>query len=74
MSNIHDAIDVIADRPNTVWVMTYSTEKSKTSVTGKYVSHDLTEVVLLTEKGRFRKVPIEKIMRINYYQEGRAPF
>jgi hypothetical protein len=74
MSNIHEVLNAVADRAETVWVMTYSTEKSKRTITGKYTTHDLTEVILLDEKGRFRKAPIDKITRINYYHPDRAPF
>lgn len=60
--------------PEVVYVITYQGPKVKRTITGKYVSHDLTEVLLLSEKGRFQKAPIDKIIRINYYKEGRAPF
>jgi hypothetical protein len=74
MLNIHDTMKAVAGWPDRVWVVTYSTEKSKRTITGKYTAHDLTEVILLDEKGRFRKAPIDKITRINYYKDGRAPF
>jgi hypothetical protein len=67
---IQDVIEKL--NPDTVYVITYSTEKSKRTITGKFVSADLTEVILLDEKGRFRRAPIEKIIRINYYHK--APF
>jgi hypothetical protein len=60
--------------PETVYVVTYYGPKVKRTVTGKYVSHDLTDVVLLTEGGRFNRVPINRIYRMNYFLEGRAPF
>ena len=68
----HRAIEAL--QSDVCYVITYTTEKSKTSVTGYFVGGDLTEVVLLTQRGQFRKIPIEKIIRINYYQAGRAPF
>lgn len=55
--------------PETVYVITYKTEKTKRTVTGKYVSNDLTEVLILDEKGRFNRVPIDKIIRINFYHQ-----
>jgi hypothetical protein len=60
--------------PETVYVVTWRTEKTKRSVTGRYVSHDDQELMLMDEKGRFRHAPIDKIIRINFYTEGRAPF
>ena len=62
--------------PETVFVVTYKTEKSRRTVTGKYTgpSEDLTEVVFLNEKGRFQKVPTDRIERINYYFQEHTPF
>lgn len=60
--------------PETVYVVTYQGPKLKRTVTGYYVSHDLTDVVLLDKGGRFNRVPINRIFRMNYYLEGRAPF
>ena len=60
--------------PEVVYVITIQGPKVKRTVTGYYVSHDLTDVVLLDEKGKFKRVPIDRIIRINYYNEGRAPF
>ena len=60
--------------PETVYVVTWTTEKTKRSVTGRFVSHDDETLILMDEKGRFRNAPIDKIIRINYYEEGRAPF
>jgi len=56
----------------TVYVIDYITEKTMQSITGRYVNRDLTEVVLLTEKGKFRRIPVERITKINFYYE--APF
>ena len=58
--------------PEVVYVITIQGPKIKRTTTGRYVGHDLTDVVLLDEKGKFRSIPIEKIIRINYYNE--APF
>jgi len=60
--------------PETVYVVTWTTEKTKRSVTGRFVSHDDETLILMDEKGRFRNAPIDKVIRINYYEEGRAPF
>ena len=57
---------------DTVYVIDYITEKTRQSITGRYVNRDLTEVVLLTEKGKFRRIPVERITKINFYHE--APF
>lgn len=58
--------------PEVVYVVTIQGPKVKRTITGHYVSHDLTEVVLLDEQGKFKRVPIDRIIRINYYNE--APF
>lgn len=68
--NIYEILRQLS--PDVVYVITYTTERTKRSITGKYVSSDLTEVILLDEKGKFKKAPIDKIIRINFYHE--APF
>jgi hypothetical protein len=55
--------------PETVYVVTWTTEKTKRSVTGRFVSHDDETLILMDEKGRFRNAPIDKIIRINFYKE-----
>lgn len=55
--------------PETVYVVTWITEKTKRSVTGRYVSHNDEEMLLMDEKGRFRHAPIDRIIRINFYKE-----
>lgn len=71
-STAQEAIDQF--NSETVYVITYQGPKLKRTITGKFVSQDLTTVILLSEKGRFQKAPIEQITRINYYKEGMAPF
>lgn len=59
-------------RPESVYVITIQGPKVKRTITGRFVSADLTEVVLLDEQSKFKRVPIDRIIRINYYNE--APF
>lgn len=59
--------------PSTAYVVTTQL-KVKRTITGKYVSHDAEELILIDENGRFKRAPIDKIIRINFYHEDRSPF
>lgn len=59
---------------STCYVITVQHPTVKRTTTGYYVSHDDENMTLLDEKGKFRNVNIDKIIRINFYHEGRAPF
>lgn len=56
------------------YVVTVQGAKVKRTTTGYYVDHDDDALILLDEKGKFRNVVIENIIRINYYKAGREPF
>lgn len=58
----------------TCYVVTIQGPKVKRTTTGYYVSHDDETLILLDGEGKFRNVTIERIIRINFYHEGRAPF
>lgn len=59
--------------PEVCYVVT-TQMKVKRTVTGYYISNDDETLILMNEKGKFSNVTIENIIRINFYQEGRAPF
>lgn len=62
------------EKDDTVYVITYQGPKIKRTVTGKYSGHDDETLLLEDKNGRFNKVPIEGIVRVNYYIADRAPF
>lgn len=60
--------------PDVCYVIETAYPTMKRTTTGYYVTHSDEQVTLLDQKGRFKHVDIDRIIRINFYQEGRAPF
>lgn len=56
------------------YLVTVQGPKVKRTTTGYYVDHDNDTLILMDEKGKFRNVTVENIIRINFYREGKAPF
>jgi len=75
-NRVTSAVEAVSkmEKDDTVYVVTYQGPKIKRTVTGKYSGHEDGTLLLEDKNGRFNKVPIEGIIRVNYYIEGRAPF
>lgn len=54
---------------NYIYKITYQSKKNKVNVTGKFIGINEDKVLLQDQKGLFRNVVINSIIRINYFKD-----